>query len=927
MIKRLSRQQKKINQELDLAGIAIVDVYGSKKASPFFLCLSKAMIIFLVCAGTVTGFADAFSLNYSKPTIVLFTLGLSVLISLLYFKKKIFYIGYIAFLIVFTLELLRYYLYANSGFQAITNRVREVYADFFNMSVVRSAEEQITNRHLTITITLIFIIAFLVIMYNITVSRYMNFAETFGISFIILQIPMYIGYKPPLISVIMIMTGCICTGLLQKGAFNRVTIPGKKAPDYIRDKVFKKTYYTTRGSHIGILIVLIASLAFSLFISVFSLPIFDRDLGETPEDSAKAALDDTIKIIVQNGFYGLFNRYDSTNGLNRGVLGGVSSVSPDFKTDLVVSFVPYSKETVYLAGFKGVTYGGMHWSNNINTYDFPELDLEGSLIGSSDIDDIDYQLTSSILKVNKSPASTMQIAYLDKSFGMSVYPYVTYPENVLWSMDDVIYEPSDSETISVLERNEVTYYPQDLAHFIEAGDLNAISMMSSISGETIYQEGAGVSSYRPASLGKGELSGSKRVKVPSREAPKEFEFDDYIYDVCLKVPDALDMYLSKFCREHGYFGVDGQDEYLTKVNEVRSFREKDFSSEALRELVNDFYDEREELNEYRLKVCDAIRDMFLADYPYTLAPGRTPANSDFVQYFLEEQKRGFCSHFASAAVMLLRHMGIPARYIEGYCIPYSLVAESGRKLDKGGDYWFSAENEHNPDKRLYNVEVSDYYAHAWVEVYLEGKGWTPYEFTPPSYEAAPVAQEMTGIGRFFSQILNVDLGFGDSSSESSISVTGDTGTPAVVEEDASDKSYRILILPLAVVLGVVAVFWLLFLLIRKVVLEIRYARYLKEGRFAPLVFARYNELVKRLKRKKMVNATNPLPIELCRSVAEYISSNPKKTNTDGSSSSQDELFAKYLPVFSYIEKVMYSDYKSSRSEYQKYYAEIKTLGR
>ena len=110
---------------------------------------------------------------------------------------------------------------------------------------------------------------------------------------------------------------------------------------------------------------------------IISLPVFNRDLGDTPEDSAKATIDDTIKIVVQNGIQGLFNRYDSTNGLNRGRLGGVSSVSPDFKTDLAVSFVPFSRDTVYLPGFKGIQYNGSEWSNRIRLADYDGLLLLG----------------------------------------------------------------------------------------------------------------------------------------------------------------------------------------------------------------------------------------------------------------------------------------------------------------------------------------------------------------------------------------------------------------------------------------------------------------------------------------------------------------------------------------------------------------------
>lgn len=80
-----------------------------------------------------------------------------------------------------------------------------------------------------------------------------------------------------------------------------------------------------------------------------------------------------------------------------------------------------------------------------------------------------------------------------------------------------------------------------------------------------------------------------------------------------------------------------------------------------------------------------------------------PAGRDPVEYFLTESRRGYCMHFASAAALLLREMGVPARYASGY----------------------TADTE--PERR---VNVPDYAAHAWVEVYVDGYGWHPVEVTP-----------------------------------------------------------------------------------------------------------------------------------------------------------------------------------------------------
>ena len=949
MRKRLSRQEKKQILELDSTGIAIEDVYGSRKASPLFLCLSKAMIIFLVCVGTVTGFCDAFSLNYDKTTIVFFTLAASVLISLLYFHKRVFYIGYIAFLILFTVELLRYYLYANSGFQAITNHIREEYGEFFNMSVVRSAEESITNRKLTITIALIFIIAFLVIMYNITVSRYMNFAETFGISFILMQIPLYIGHKPPLFSVILIMTGCICTGLLQKGSFNRVTIPGKNAPDYIKDKLFKKTYYTTRGDHRGILMVLAISAVFSFFICIFSLPAYSRDIGETPEDSAKASLDDTIKILVQNGIYGLFNSYDSINGLNRGALGGVSAVSPDFRTDIVVSYVPYGKETIYLSGFKGVTYSGTNWYDRIDLKDYSELGLNingKDYVSTTEMDRIDFDITSNMLKVKDSVTGTMQVDYVDKSFGMSVYPYITLPSGGRPGAEP-IYEPADLSKERVLETHKVDYYPIQYALYLGAEDYSntnstVVTLPKSSDQLSTFPDGT----YRKTvnklfidELTDGVLTGS----TADGSTYEKISYRDYIYDACLKVPDELDRYLNTFVKEHSDFGLKGFFNHRMLTNELNEIRENGIAIELRTTEIEDgkivyydvedaygkVYELKDSINEYRLAVCDAIKDMFLAEYPYTLSPGKTPRGEDYVRYFLESQKRGLCSHFASAGVMILRHMGVPARYMEGYCIPYSLVSEEADKTDIDGSEWFSGDNEFNADKTVYSVPVSDYYAHAWVEIYLEGRGWVPYELTPPSFEAAPVGTEMSGIGRFFSQLLNVDLGFGTGDSDSSVSIA-DEDTPIAIDEDETNKDLAIFVYPLLLVVGAVVIFWMLFLLIRKAVLEMRYSKYIRQGNFVPVVFARYNELVKKLKHKKIVTAANPLPMEVCEISSMYLANKVLEKNL-ALNENQDneeiykEILSERIPVFKYIEQVLYSDYQSNIEEYNSFFNKMRNL--
>ena len=71
---------------------------------------------------------------------------------------------------------------------------------------------------------------------------------------------------------------------------------------------------------------------------------------------------------------------------------------------------------------------------------------------------------------------------------------------------------------------------------------------------------------------------------------------------------------------------------------------------------------------------------------------------DTVDEFLYETRQGFCEHFASSFVFLMRSAGVPARVVTGY---------------QGGDM--------NPVDGKFTVRQSD--AHAWSEVYLQNRGW------------------------------------------------------------------------------------------------------------------------------------------------------------------------------------------------------------
>lgn len=99
---------------------------------------------------------------------------------------------------------------------------------------------------------------------------------------------------------------------------------------------------------------------------------------------------------------------------------------------------------------------------------------------------------------------------------------------------------------------------------------------------------------------------------------------------------------------------------------------------------------------------------------YSTTPGNTPYNKDVIDYFLFENGKGYCVHFASAAALMYRMFGIPARYVSGY------VAQPGN---------FSPDPDYSG---YYSTVLTDYSAHAWVEIFLDDYGWVPVEVTPDS---------------------------------------------------------------------------------------------------------------------------------------------------------------------------------------------------
>jgi len=119
-----------------------------------------------------------------------------------------------------------------------------------------------------------------------------------------------------------------------------------------------------------------------------------------------------------------------------------------------------------------------------------------------------------------------------------------------------------------------------------------------------------------------------------------------------------------------------------------------------------------------VEIAVAIESHLRTGYEYDLEAPPLPEAADFIDHFLFVSKRGWCNHYASAMVVMLRIAGVPARLATGFT--------SGE--------WVP-EREH--------FEIRDQDAHAWAEVYLPDTGWIDFDPTPASEEPATVTEGVT----------------------------------------------------------------------------------------------------------------------------------------------------------------------------------------
>ena len=558
---------KKKNQT-DISDVRLLDA-KEKQRYDWKAATAKALLVFMLVYGALGGFLSAYEMEFQKEECMLGIFWLSFLLSAVYETRRKWAVNlvYILIFILYVYVAFQKFWVINSGYYAIINQVLEEAGRF--LGVVNRTEYALTveDERTAVTGFTLFLGMVGTILLHIRLHHKASLWTTMLLTLPLYVIPFYFEKIPGTGYMMLLFTGYVAVAAIQGGNVREQT--ARQARDMLP------------------IITLFVVLCIQFVTLVLPRAAYSS-LVRT--NAAKKASERQVANVMQFGLPALFHIGQSGAGVSGGMLSRSSAVVPDFETDLIVRYTPYSYEPVYLKAFTGKDYKGDRWTRADDAW--MEQTVAGRASGQS--------------------RGVMEVVNVGASEAYDYRPYYT---------DHVRRSGMDAEYI---------YYPP------------VITL------QNVTEEVDG----------------------------------DY-----LTVPESCRRAVERICSQAGFSGSPNQ-------------------------------------------VAAQIVTYFDENYSYTLRPGFYFGNPDYITHFLLQSKKGYCAHFASAAVMLFRNMGIPARYAEGYAFTYENVVLDGT-LVEGAEYadYYSG---YSPlgETALVELEITDASAHAWVEIYVEGEGWIVVDPTP-----------------------------------------------------------------------------------------------------------------------------------------------------------------------------------------------------
>lgn len=233
-----------------------------------------------------------------------------------------------------------------------------------------------------------------------------------------------------------------------------------------------------------------------------------------------------------------------------------------------------------------------------------------------------------------------------------------YPQDFQAFIMTANYQERSTVTIDTVNKESIVYTPYYLASINDTFSPVCDVLVSNSDKATNYS--MSVMPYSESELDNFSMAFSSQV----------YDYDNFVKSYYLKLPYDTKLAMLKIAEENNLTGVSTQN------------------------------------------IPQAVKQFVSHSASYSLNTQKVPDGRDVAEWFLNDAETGYCMHFANATAVMLRALGVPARYVTGYC---------ANVVD--GKATVTSDN-----------------AHAWVEYFDERIGWIPLDATSSDFEV-PQATE------------------------------------------------------------------------------------------------------------------------------------------------------------------------------------------
>lgn len=685
----MKRKQKDCYED----GITLeTNLIAAKYLNPRMIQIIQLLFMIMSLYGTIFSMLSGLEIKVDTGTIYMFifvSIGVSLLTS---FAVK--------YGLIIHISLFGLYLYAGyslwdrfkNGFWHLENIYIKHINDYYNSSISLYIVDKYEPIHV-LTLFFIFFVIFLSFIICQAILGRLPIFIMFLTTLTLIVLPIAVGKIPdtlPFVAYIVSLFGILGlnSGLnLGKKHFFKVKIPRGK--EYLRNKVLQYGIGLKTGLLLSMSMILLFAILPFIFTAKFytdqvKVPVLKENMQKRVMEYDASAFTD----FFSQGYFSnisLFPSAQSTGGLSKGELGRVASVKYTNRTALRVT-VTGEREGIYLKGFAGSVYDGNSWED----FDKEALDTYKELTSIYSDRLVPSNLGSKLMDILYANKDSM--GKLDDIFQMdSIYQNIKIKN--IDAGSKAVYIPYFSSIPNSTEYDNSNESYVKTNNKIKESQFSFYNMDNNVISVDWEQAFADSLSYWQR-----EAFGDSKLEAVFNDLYEYFHYEymnrEFAYNYYLQIPEKG---MERLKSELGDFSYE--------------LYKRKFDEQAL------------------LKVISYVRELVQKDTVYSLSPGVLPKGKDFVDYFLFENRKGYCTHYASSGAIIFRMLGIPARYVEGFVIKDTDFSR-GKKIGSASVQYRKGSEYGIKNKDIYDLKIKDANAHAWVEIYKDGFGWVPVEMTP-----------------------------------------------------------------------------------------------------------------------------------------------------------------------------------------------------